>query len=263
MDGQAVATVADQRYTTLFIGGAGSTAPGGKGFATVSGADSEIRLTGYDTNIAVGFGPQAVGQLTIADQGKVSAIGLSVGAAGAGVYLGGSALRPGGDGSLTMTGGSQINIQAAPGLGMLRIGRDGSKMILEVESNGAGGFNTDHVIFKGGQPLDLTHLNAEFRFLGATDPNAFGTSGLFNINTFFQERQADNSLAALAPSVFSTAMFKAQADSYQITSFSFSAATGGTIIAQAVPEPEAWALMVAGLLTIAGIARRRSRTRPA
>jgi hypothetical protein len=433
MDGQAIATVADQRYTSLFIGGSGSTTPGGKGIATVSGLGSEIRLTGHDTNIAVGFGPQAFGQLSVNDHALVSAIGLSVGAAGAtgvlkmdngrmqlsgqetggnlsgaylmlgngggiavasmangsiinihnagsggaGVYLGGSSQRPGGDGSLTMTGGSQINIQAAPGLGQLRIGRDGSalvrmrgassidvgdgqvliardkgsdgtllmsenssitagwvgvgrnktasgdedggtgtvvlvnstltaqnivvgsngflggsgtiignvtnhgifspgnspgileidgsftalagsRMILEIESNGLGGFNTDLVIFKGGQPLDLTNLNAEFRFLGNTDPNAFGASGLFTIDTFFKERQADTSLAGLAPSVFDNAVFTAQADHYQITQFSFNAATGGTITA-AVPEPESWALMLAGLLTIGGIARRRIR----
>lgn len=435
MDGQAIATVADQRYTSLFIGGSGSTTPGGKGIATVSGLGSEIRLTGHDTNIAVGFGPQAFGQLSVNDQALVSAIGLSVGAAGAtgvlkmdngrmelfgqetggnlsgaylmlgngggiavasmangsiininnagsggaGVYLGGSLQRPGGDGSLTMTGGSQINIQAAPGLGQLRIGRDGSalvrmrgasridvgdgqvviardkgsdgtllmsenssitagwvgvgrnktasgdedggtgtvvlvnstltaqnivvgsngflggsgtiignvtnhgifspgnspgileidgsftalagsKMILEIESNGLGGFNTDLVIFKGGQPLDLTNLNAEFRFLGNTDPNAFGASGLFNIDTFFQERQTDASLAGLAPSVFDNAVFTAQADHYQITQFSFNAATGGTITA-AVPEPESWALMLAGLLTIGCITRRRMQVR--
>lgn len=435
MDGQAIATVADSRFTSLYIGGAGTTTPGGKGIATVSGAGSEIKLTGSDTNIAVGWGPQAVGQLSVTDLGKVSATGMNVGGAGstgvlkldngrlefagqftggtvtgaflaignggggigvatmangsvvnignqgvdgAGVFLGGTGNYPGGDGSLTMTGGSQITIQAAPGLGQLRIGRDGSalvrmrgassinvgdgqvliardkgsdgtllmsenstltagwvgvgrnktttgdvdggtgtvvlinstltaptivvgtngflggtgtivgnvtnygifapgnspgtleidgsftalagsKMILEIESNGLGGFNTDRMIFKGGQPLDLANLNAEFRFLGATDPNAFGASGLFTIDTFFQERQADKSLAGLAPSAFDNAVFSAQADSYQITSFSFSAATGG-VIAAAVPEPESWALMMAGLLTIGAIARRRSQS---
>jgi len=434
LDGQAISTVTDSRFTSLYIGGNGSTTPGGKGIATVSGMGSEIKLTGSDTNIAVGWGPAAVGQLSVSDQGKISATGMSVGGAGstgvlkldnsrlefagqftggivtgaflaigngggigvanmangsvvnisnqgldgAGVYLGGTGNYPGGDGSLTMTGGSQINIQAAPGLGQLRIGRDGSalvrmrgassidvgdgqvlvardkgsdgtllisenssltagwvgvgrnktangdvdggtgtvvlinstltaptivvgtngflggsgtivgnvtnygifapgnspgtleidgsftalagsKMILEIESNGFGGFLTDLVIFKGGQPLDLANLNAEFRFLGTTDPNAFATSGKFTLDTFFQERQGDDSLAALTPTLFDNAVFTAQADNYRITSFAFDAATGGTVIAAAVPEPESWALMLAGLLTIAGIARRRAR----
>ena len=434
LDGQAISTVADARNTTLYVGGNNSTTAGGKGTALVSGAGSAIRITGADPFIGVGWGPQSVGQLTVADLGTVESGGIIVGSvgtgvfkmdkavvnlagqytggsqsgaflvigdgggigvttmsngavlnvsnmgtAGAGVYLGGTGNRPFGDGSLTMTGGSKINIQAAPGLGALWVGREGSalvrvrgassidvgdgdlivarlkgsdgtllvsenssitagwvgvgrnktasgdedggtgtvvlvnstltaqnivvgsngflggsgtiignvtnhgifspgnspgileidgsftalagsKMILEIESNGLGGFNTDLVIFKGGQPLDLTNLNAEFRFLGNTDPNAFGASGLFNIDTFFQERQTDASLAGLAPSVFDNAVFTAQADHYQITQFSFNAATGGTITA-AVPEPESWALMLAGLLTIGCITRRRMQVR--
>ncbi len=437
MYGQAASTIADPRNTSLHIGDNSSTTPGGKGIALVSGVGSEIRMTGSDPFLAVGWGPQSFGQFTLTDFGSIDSGGIIVGGVGtgvlkldratvnlsgqytggnqagaflvvgdgggigvatmangsvltisnqgsngAGVFLGGTLVRPFGDGSLTMTGGSQINIQAAPGLGMVRIGRDGSalmrvrgassvnigdgqlivardkgsdgtllvsenssvtagwvgvrrnktaigdedggtgtvvlinstlvaptivigsngflggsgtitgnitnygifapgnspgtleidgsftalagsKMILEVESNGLGGFNTDLVIFKGGQPLDLAHLNAEFRFLGATDPNAFGGSGEFNLATFFQERQADNSLAALAPDAFDNAVFTAQADSYKITSFNFSPATGGSIIATAVPEPEAWALMLAGLLTIGSIARRRRRVQDA
>ncbi|MCB2040324.1 MAG: PEP-CTERM sorting domain-containing protein [Rhodoferax sp.] len=443
IDGQAVATVADPRYTSLYIGGTNAATPGGKGIATVAGLGSEIRMTGYDTGLSVGWGPQSFGQLNVTDQGKVSAIGAQVGSSGgtgvlkvdnatlqfqgqqtggnrsgaylvvgdgsgigvatvsnggvvnlvnngssgAGVYLGGTGTRPMGDGSLTLSGASQINVQAEPGLGVVRVGRDGSglmrvrggssvnvgdgnllvashkggdgtllvsenstitagwvgigrnktdtgdvdggtgtvvlinstltaptivvgtngflggsgtingnvinhgifapgnspgtleidgsftalagsKMILEVESDGAGGFLTDLVIFKGGEPLDLANLHAEFRFLGNTDPNAFGGSGLFKLDTFFQERQADNSLAAVAPAVFDNAVFTAQADAYQITRFNFDPASGGTVIAAAVPEPEAWALMLAGLLTIGGIARRRHaaallRPRPA
>jgi hypothetical protein len=435
VDGQAISTVADSRNTFLTIGGVSNSSPGGKGFALVSDPGSEIRLTGSDTLLRVGTGPGSVGQLTIANQGAISAMALAVGdggatgilksdngrlniagqqtgdalagavvligngggsgsmtlangsimnltnagSAGAGVYLGGVGSRPLGSGSLTLTGGSQINVNAAPGLAGLVVGREGngmvdlsgastinigdgtlsiarfapsigtlqirensvvtagwvgigrertatgdvdggigslvlkngtlnaqtivvgsrgylggtgtitgnitnygtfspgnspgtleidgsftalagSKMILEIESNGQGGFNTDLVIFKGGQPLDLANLNAEFRFLGNTDPNVFGASGQFNIGTFYQERQADNSLIALAPSAFANAVFTAHADNYQITSFTFSAASGGTIMAAAVPEPETWAMMLTGLGLIGAIARRRRVT---
>lgn len=82
MDGQAFSTVANSRSTTLIIGGVSDTASGGQGTAWVSGAGSEIRMTGVDTYIGVGQGPQAVGQLTVADQANVSAIGMNVGRSG-------------------------------------------------------------------------------------------------------------------------------------------------------------------------------------
>ena len=55
----------------------------------MSGLGSEIRLSGSDAFIAVGRGPGAIGQLTIADQGLVSATNMNVG-------------RGGGDGTLTL-----------------------------------------------------------------------------------------------------------------------------------------------------------------
>ena len=135
----------------------------------------------------------------------------------------------------------------------------GSRTILEIESNGLGGFNTDRVIFTNGQTLNLTHLNAEFRFLGNTDPNAFQAQGLFDVDTFFQTRDTNGNLQDLAPSIFSSAVFTAQADAYTISNFSFSAASGATFVAAAVPEPESWAMMLAGLLAIGGMAYRRRR----
>ena len=136
----------------------------------------------------------------------------------------------------------------------------GSRLILEVESDGHGGFNTDHVIFHNGQSVDLSHLNAEFRFLGNTDPNAFKAQGLFDVDTFFQVRQANNSLQDLAPAAFDTAVFSAQADKYTISNFTFSAASGATFVAAAVPEPQSWAMMLAGLIAIGSLARRRGRS---
>jgi hypothetical protein len=432
MDGQAVSTVANSRTTSLFIGGTSSTAIGGKGVAVVSGSGSEIRMTGSDSILSVGRGPQSTGQLTVSDQASVSGMGLLVGdvngvgvlkvdnasiqmsgqqtgdvlagafavighgggigvatlgngsvlhisnagSAGAGLILGGTSLRPFGDGSLTLSGGSQIRVEAASGLAGITVGRDGSalmrvrggssvdigdgnlyvarlpgsdgtllasesstitagwvgvgrnktttgdidggtgtmvlinstlnaqdivigtngflggtgtitgnitnygifapgnspgtleingsfvaeagsRMILEVESDGMGGFNTDRVIFAGGETLDLSQLNAEFRFLGATDPNAFQAQGLFDVDTFFQIRQADNSLANVAPEVFSTASFTAEADQYTISSFTFSAAGGASFVAAPVPEPESWAMLLAGLLTVGAWHRRR------
>ena len=137
----------------------------------------------------------------------------------------------------------------------------GSRLILEVESNGSGGFNTDLLVFRSGKTLDFSQLNAEFRFLGNTDPTAFQASGLFDIDTFFQVRQPDNSLQDLAPSLFNTATFSAEADSYTISSFTFSPVGGATFSAAPVPEPESWALLLAGLMVVGGVAGRRKLSR--
>ncbi len=112
----------------------------------------------------------------------------------------------------------------------------GSRVILEVESNASGGFNTDRIVFRSGKTLDLSQLNAEFRFLGNTDPTAFQASGQFDLDTFFQVRQNDDSLQDLAPSLFDTATFSAEADSFAISSFSFNPVSGATFSAAPVPR---------------------------
>ena len=431
IDGRAVSTVANSRSTDLYIGGTGDNTSGGKGIALVSGAGSEIRLTGIDTFIGVGFGPQSFGQLTVANQADVSAIGMNVGRSGgvgvlavdnatvhfsgqqtgfvqagaflsigrsggtgvvnigngsvvtlsnlgsqgASLNLGGTGPGPLGDGTLTLSGASQIHIQAAPGLGVLSVARDGSglmrvkggssvdvgdgntyigrlkgadgtlilseasslstgwlgvgrnktangsvdggtgtlllinstvtaqnivigsngflggtgtitgnvtnfgifapgnspgtmeitgafsaeagsRLILEVQSNGHGGFNTDHVIFGSGQALDLAHLNVEFRFLGATNPNDFQAQQLFDIDTFFQQRTAGGGTANLAAAAFAGATFSAQADAYTVSNFSFTAADGASFTATPVPEPASLALLLAGLALLGGWAQR-------
>ncbi len=433
LEGGAVSTPTDRRSTSLYIGGISDTAVGGKGIANVSGAGSEIRVTGTDTFVGVGIGPQSNGQLTVSNQAQVSANGINVGrsgglgvlktdaatltfsgqqtggnlsgafftvgsgggigvatlangslvtltnmgSAGAGVSIGGSGNFANGEGSLTLTGGSRIELHSQPGLNSVTVGREGSgllrlrgasridqgigvmqvarnsgsdgtvilsegssitagwvgigarktatgdedggtgtlvlinstltadniiigtngflggtgtihgvvtnrgifapgnspgrleidggfiaeagsRLILEVESDGQGGFKTDELVFNAGQPLDLSGLKVEFRFLGATDPNAFQQSGAFETATFFQVQDQNGASGSLAPELFGNVGFQASAEAYTITNFSFSAVAGaGDFTATPVPEPATTAMLLAGLAGLGWLARRR------
>ena len=134
----------------------------------------------------------------------------------------------------------------------------GSRLILEVESDGHGGFKTDELVFNAGQLLDLMHLKVEFRFLGTTDPTAFNNSGHFSTDTFFQVKDAQGGLGGLAPALFATAQFQASAESYTISNFSFDAsATTQQFAAAPVPEASSTAMLLAGLVSLGWLARRR------
>jgi hypothetical protein len=126
----------------------------------------------------------------------------------------------------------------------------GSRLVLEVQADGLGGFTTDHVFFKAGAALSLTAMSVEFRFLGDTNPNAFLASGAFDIDSFLASRNAGGGLDALPDAAFNGVNFSAQADGYTITNFSYSAAGGASFNAVPVPEPSTWALMLVGVAVL-------------
>ena len=123
----------------------------------------------------------------------------------------------------------------------------GSRLILEVESDGAGGFKTDEVIFGG--TVDLAGLAVEFRFLGNTDAQAFGNTGSFQIDSFLKKSGG----GALEDTAFVGVAFTASAGGAAIDGFRFDPAVG----IQPVPEPQTWGLTLLGLATLGGMARGR------
>ena len=427
MEGGAVSTTTDRRGTAFIVGGRDDTSLGGRGFATVSGAGSELRVSGSDPTVWVGRGPQASGQLNVRLGGLVQATNLLVGRHGAvgvmsidaatvrlagqqvgsllagasaavgsgagsvGVLnisnaglldisnngaaavafrVGGTESAAGGDGSLNMSSGARIQLSSAtPGNASFTIGHDGgafarlaggsqidvgtgalyvgrlnggdgtlivgggssvsaswvgvgrnqtatghadggtgtvvinggtlnavdvvigtngflggtagsinvsgsvtnfgifspgnspgtftingafnagagSRLVLEVQSDGAGGFSTDRVLFSDGAALNFGGMTVEFRFLGDTDPRAFQAGGGFGLDTFVARQAPGGGSTGLDPTLWSTATFTAQSDAYVFTAFNFNAASGATFNAVPVPEPAGWALMLAGL----------------
>ena len=136
----------------------------------------------------------------------------------------------------------------------------GSRLVLEVQADGLGGFATDRVLFSEGAALNFGAMAVEFRFLGDTDPTQFQASGGFGIDTFLARQAPGGATLGLDPALLATATFAAQSDAYVFTAFSFNAASGATFSAVPVPEPAAWALMLAGLLLLALRRTRPGRT---
>jgi len=93
--GNALSTTTNGRTTSLNIGGRGATQAtinagintAGKGIATVTGAGSEILMTGYDTLINVGREDGSIGVLNVFDHAQVSSISMVVGAGTTGAAL--------------------------------------------------------------------------------------------------------------------------------------------------------------------------------
>ena len=90
--------------------------------ASFSGQQTGNTLAGAFLVIGSGSGGTGAANLT---NGAVVTLS-NLGSAGAGIYLGGTTVRPAGNGTLTVSGGSQINVVAASGLANFRVGLDGT-----------------------------------------------------------------------------------------------------------------------------------------
>ncbi len=264
--GLATFTVARNGTGLLRMSGASSVDIGdGRLYVgRLAGADGTVIATGGSTINAgwVGVGRNRLADGSHVDGGSATMVlnGATLNATdvviGSNGYLGGTL------GSINVSG-TILNYGifspgSSPGLftvnGHYTAGT-GSRLVLEVQADGAGGFLTDLVQF--GTTPDLAATAVEFRFLGATDPNAFVAAGSFVIDTFLQRADGLGGWAGIDPAAFDGVSFAARADEWVITSFSFSATSGAVLTAVPVPEPHSWLLFAAGLLLTGAAARRR------
>lgn len=128
----------------------------------------------------------------------------------------------------------------------------GGKLILEIESDGLGGFNTDKIIFGQNSLVDMNGLNIEFQFLGTTDPAAFLATGNFDVDHFVVRDNGAGGEVALPDAAYAGATFTAFAGSSPIPGLAIT--PGGTVTA--VPEPQTYALFGLGLAVLAWARRR-------
>ncbi len=223
--------------------------PGSTGLLSLS--NGSTLTAGYVGVSASGEGEGGAATLIVNDTSTVTAWTIEIGSKG---YVGGT-------GTLI---GSVINrgiLSPGNSPGTLHVqgsfdNQAGGRLVLEVESDGHGGFVTDQLVFDAGSAVNLGPVQIEFRFLGATDPNAFQASGGFEIDSFLRQGSS-----ALDHGLLGSASYTASSAAYQFTSFNFSADGGAVFQAQAqvVPEPGTWVLFGLGL-GVGGWLQKRRRT---
>ncbi|MBT9455888.1 MAG: PEP-CTERM sorting domain-containing protein [Burkholderiaceae bacterium] len=264
--------------TNLSLGGIMGYSPGGTGIMSLAGG-SQVSVSGSGGGggqIVIGATSGGIGVVSVAGGSQMSASYVGVGAfngadTGVGTLLVQDSSTVSADqieiGAKGFVGGNGTIIGNVINRGVFSPGNSpgtltidgsftaaaGSRLVLEVQSDGLGGFVTDHLMLAGAHAVDLTGLAIEFRFLGATDPNAFQASGGFDVDRFMSAADA-----ALPDEAFSGVQFSASASQYTISNFSYTAGGGAVFQAQAVPEPATWAMWLLGMGALA-LLRRRGR----
>jgi hypothetical protein len=180
---------------------------------------------------------------------------------GAGGYLGGNGTLIGN----TFVSGGTLNVGNSPGRMVFDGGFDfeSGLIVLEIESDGLGGFLTDALVFTRPDLVDLTGLDIQFAFLGATNPEDFLASTLWSLDTFFRFNlqpgallENDVGIVGDFDALFRGSIFGASSERFGIAAFSFDPAHGVTQLAL-VPTPATLALLGIAALAWAGSARRR------
>ncbi|MEO5734863.1 MAG: PEP-CTERM sorting domain-containing protein, partial [Rubrivivax sp.] len=123
-------TLADQAQASATILGIGNFGGTGVARLTNSRIDLQGQFSGngqFGASLAVGAGEGAVGNLTL--NNSTVRIDNVAGSNNGGVTIGGSQLLTGGDGSISLTGGSSIQVVMQPGTGGVTVGRSGSGVL--------------------------------------------------------------------------------------------------------------------------------------
>ncbi|MEO5772474.1 MAG: PEP-CTERM sorting domain-containing protein, partial [Burkholderiaceae bacterium] len=304
--GNGTLNVTDSTVNVTATGGTAQFRVGRDGTGTSTFTNSTLNVSGAtanDSRVIIAQLPGSTGTLTLNAGSVINAGYVGVGATpsatvgvqnpgGAGnlilnnstvntttFEIGKLGVLSGDGGVINATGDVIVGGKIGPGNspGSLRINcnlisLDGSQLVLEIQSNGIGGFNTDRLIIGDTSTFDLSNFQIVFSFLGDTDPTAFAASGGFDLDKFLLSGHFG--AGAAEPDALSTRFATGQtwanvvdptrisavSSVFDVTSLTFDAGSGGvTVTVAAIPEPSTWALMVLGLLSVVVYARRRQR----
>jgi T5SS/PEP-CTERM-associated repeat protein len=258
---------ANQSFGTLAISGAGST-------VTVSGSNGRMGI-GAGANstgtVIVGAGAtlNASSFVGVAHNGTASSTGTGSlvvnGTVNTGNVFVGSSGTLGGSGVINgnVTNFGTLNPGNSPGRLTINGAFDNTngRIVLEVQSLGGGQYAVDELVFGDPTQVQIGLAAIDFVFLGDTDPLAFQTAGLLDLDTFFKQVDGSGHVVGLAEenrSWFAGALFSASAASYVISGFSFDPITGAShLVASAVPLPPTLTLALLGLAAMAMLRTRR------
>jgi hypothetical protein len=288
--GTGVLNVSNSRVVLAAAPGLGTVRIGydGTGTATFSNF-SRLTVTGNDVIIA--GQPGSTGTLTLNSGSVLTANYVGVGSNPGGidggtgflyvndstvtantVEIGSHSLLGGSGGLITAT---VINRGAlSPGNSPGRIvidgsigNADGSQIVLDILSDGIGGYLVDEVVLTQGTTFSFGAVAVRFNFLGNTDPVAAASSGALSMDTFLRASNGTTETglsSRFAPgqtwnSLLSRSTFSATSTAYDVTSLALNSDGSGTftVTASPVPEPVAGSMLLLGLMGIVGMTRRR------
>jgi hypothetical protein len=144
----------------------------------------------------------------------------------------------------------------------------GGKLVLEVASNGNGGYITDKLVFANTSNLgSLGSAPITFALGAGVNASSFFSSDAFDLNNFFLAGNASSSVSfsqAVSSSVVNTF--------FNNTSFQYTSASNASPVTlgafeqaeflssvSAVPEPQEWAMMMVGLGLVGFMARKKNQ----
>lgn len=279
--------------TGLLVTDGGSSIDVGDGkvyIARLAGSTGHVLLSGASTLTAgyVGVGRDAgvdggTGTLIISGS-TVNAPIVEIGANG---YLGGRNGVINGDvynsgevgpgesrGRLIINGafyGSARSPVSTSGLVPMEAGAPG-RLILEIESDGHGGFLTDELVLTKGSDFDFAGMRIVFSFLGDANPNLFDKAHGFEMDTFLRslDGTAEGGLSQVfAPGtdwgdVLVNSQFRARAQQFTDIDLAYNPVDGSfeATAIPGVPEPATWLLMLGGVLLLAGVRGRERVASP-